>query len=256
MNSFTVHVPALANSRETRVLATELKFLVTPAAAREIRAWARAELAADSHGAGTFADEYTISSLYFDTDALDVLHRRGSYGRAKYRVRRYGTTALAFLERKMRTKSLLAKRRTAIALDDLEVLQDDAPVEGWDGAWFHERIRVRRLQPLVQVGYSRVAREMTGPYGIVRMTVDDELKALPALDCEFLSSTGRPVLHDRAIVEIKYRRALPAKFRTLIDTHRLVPARLSKYRLAQDALRPNAAPSPIRLEAGASLVFA
>ena len=256
MNPFTVHVPALANAREMRALATELKFLVTPAAAREIRAWARAELAADPHGAGPYADEYTISSLYFDTDALDVLHRRGSYGRAKYRVRRYGTTALAFLERKMRTKSLLAKRRTVIALDDLEVLHDDELVEGWAGAWFHERIRVRRLLPLVQVAYSRIAREMTGPYGVVRLTVDEELKALPALDCEFGNAAGRPVLHDRAIVEIKYRRALPAKFRTLIDTHRLVPARISKYRLAQDALRPNAVPSPIRLEAGAALVFA
>lgn len=256
MNPFTVHVPALASMRETRPLGTELKFLVTPAAAREIRAWARGELAADSHGSGAYADEYTITSLYYDTDALDVLHRRGSYGRAKYRVRRYGTTALAFLERKMRTKALLAKRRTAISLDDLEVLQEQEPVEGWAGAWFHDRIRARRLQPLVQVAYARMAREMTGPYGVVRLTVDDELKAVPSFDCEFLNAAGRPVLHDRAIVEIKYRRALPAKFRTLIDTHRLVPARISKYRLAQDALRPNAVPSPIRLVAGETLVFA
>ncbi len=256
MNPFTLHVPALSSSRETRVLATELKFLVTPAAAREIRAWARAELAADPHGAGPSADEYTINSLYFDTDALDVFHRRGSYGRAKYRVRRYGQAALVFLERKMRTRALLAKRRTAIALDDLDALQEQDLVEGWAGAWVHDRLRVRRLRPLVQVAYSRMARLMEGPHGAVRLTVDDELRALPALDLGFRNVAGRPMLHDRAIVEIKFRKALPAKFRALIDTHRLVPARISKYRLAQDTLRPNAAPSPIRLDAGASLVFA
>ena len=256
MNPFTLHVPALANSRETRALATELKFLVTPAAAREIRAWARAELAADPHGSGAHADEYRISSLYFDTDALDVLHRRGSYGRAKYRVRRYGAEPLVFLERKMRTKALLAKRRTAIAADDLDVLEDDQPVDGWAGAWFHERLRVRRLQPLVQVSYSRIARMMEGTFGPVRLTVDDQLQAGRAFDFEFRNATGHPVLHDRAIVEIKFRRALPSKFKALIDTQRLVPARISKYRLAQDALRPNAVPSPIRLDADEALVFA
>ena len=31
----------------------------------------------------------TLSSLYLDTPTFDVLRRNGSYGRAKYRIRRY-----------------------------------------------------------------------------------------------------------------------------------------------------------------------
>ena len=73
-------------SRESRALATELKFLVTPDLARQIRDWARTHLAADPHGAGPADDEYRTHSLYFDNDALDVFHRRGSYGRANTRA--------------------------------------------------------------------------------------------------------------------------------------------------------------------------
>ena len=245
MIPLTATLSGTTESRETRALATELKFLVTPAVAREIRTWARTELSPDPHGAGPHADEYLTSSLYFDTDALDVFHRRGSFARAKYRVRRYGQGAVVFLERKMRTSSLLAKRRTVIALDDLGVLQDADPVPGWAGAWFQQRLRVRRLQPLVQVSYRRMARAMPGAYGTVRLTVDEQLRALPALDYEFRRDAGRPVLDDRAIVEIKFRKALPAKFKALIETHRLVPARMSKYRLAQDALLPPTLPAPV-----------
>jgi VTC domain len=256
MSPMTATLSGTTEARETRALATELKFLVTPAGAREIRTWARTELTADPHGAGPHADEYLTTSLYFDTDALDVFHRRGSFARAKYRVRRYGQGAVVFLERKLRTSSLLAKRRTVIAFDDLGVLQDPEIVSGWAGTWFQRRLRVRRLQPLVQVSYRRMARVMDGAHGTVRLTVDEQLRTLPALDFEFRADSGRPVLADRAIVEIKFRKSLPAKFKELIETHRLVPARLSKYRLAQDAMQPRTLPAPMRLDADCALVYA
>ena len=102
----------------------------------------------------------------------------------------------------MRTSALLAKRRTTIAVDDLSVLQESTRVPGWTGAWFHDRVSARRLQPLVQVSYRRMARLMNGPYGTVRLTVDDQLRALPALDYEFRDEAGKPVLSDRVIVEL------------------------------------------------------
>ena len=243
-------------SRESRALATELKFVVTPDGARTIRDWARLHLDADPHGAGPFGDEYRTTSLYFDNDALDVFNRRGSYGRAKYRVRRYGSSDVIFLERKMRTSALLAKRRTTVGVEDLGVLQESTRVPGWDGAWFHDRVSARRLQPLVQVSYQRMARQMKGAHGTVRLTVDDQLRALPALDYEFRDEAGMPVLSDRVIVELKYRIALPAIFRQLIETYALVPARLSKYRLAQDALQPRITLSPVRPATDLTPVYA
>ncbi len=98
---------------------SEIKFLVTPAVAPRIREWARTYFEADPHGGGRYADEYDISTLYFDTQHLDVFHQRGSYGRAKYRVRRYGNADVVFLERKLRQPGILIKRRTVGSVDAL-----------------------------------------------------------------------------------------------------------------------------------------
>ncbi len=72
---------------EQRFGAREIKFLVTPNRAGEIRDWACTKLALDPHAGGR--GNYRVTSLYFDTVKFDVFHSRGSYERAKYRVRRY-----------------------------------------------------------------------------------------------------------------------------------------------------------------------
>src|SRR5262245_30864964 len=112
----------MPHSREVRTHAYEIKFLVEAHVAGRIQAWARTHLNADPHGTGPFGDEYRTSSIYFDTDALDVFHRRGSYGRSKYRIRRYGDAETVFLERKLREPSVLAKRRTRTDLISLDQL--------------------------------------------------------------------------------------------------------------------------------------
>jgi len=92
------------NVRETRDFARELKFLVDERQAPALREWARARLARDSFGSGPYGDDYTTTSLYFETPQFDVYHRRGSYGRSKFRIRRYGTAEIVFLERTGRKK--------------------------------------------------------------------------------------------------------------------------------------------------------
>jgi len=243
-------------TRETRHLATELKFLITPSQARQIGEWARARLAPDTHGSGSAGDEYRTTSLYFDTHQFDVFHRRGSFGRAKYRIRRYGHEHVVFLERKMRTSSLLAKRRTIVDLDHLALLQQDGRIAEWEGGWFHQRLIARGLQPQVQVGYSRTARVGESAWGPIRLTLDDQLRAVPACDLGFRNETGRPVLPDRAILELKYRAAMPVLFKELVQDFSLIPARLSKYRLAIEAIRPRALAMVSRPAAGLQLQYA
>ena len=99
------------DSRETRDFAREIKFLVDVSIADDVRDWARTHLGPDPHGAGPFGDEYVTTSLYFDTAQFDVFHRRGSFGRSKYRIRRYGECQVVFLERKLKTRGLLTKPR-------------------------------------------------------------------------------------------------------------------------------------------------
>jgi len=122
----------MAHIREIRPQARELKFVVEPDVAVELRRWARTHLDADTHGAGTFGDEYQTTSVYFDTDAYDVFYSQGSFGRSKYRIRRYGDEETVFLERKLRRPAVLAKRRTSLSLMALPQLAEPA-VEAWPG---------------------------------------------------------------------------------------------------------------------------
>jgi hypothetical protein len=224
------------DSRITRYHAAEVKFVVTPDVADRIRAWSRARLAPDPFGVGIAGDEYRITSLYFDTEELDVYTRRGSYARGKYRARRYGTDDGLFLERKLRTSTLLSKRRTRVALDHLKALDANPLVDG-PGRWFHKRLIVRGLRPTCQISYRRTARQSPTPYGPMRLTVDDDLRAQRVSDLVLASRLGEPFSDRRLIVELKYRVELPALFKELIETFTLMPQPISKYRLAMDALQ-------------------
>ncbi len=127
------------DSRETRDFARETKFLVSAGIIEDVRAWARANLGADPHGTGEFGDLYATTSLYFDTANHDVYHRRTSHARGKFRIRRYGLLDFIFLERKMRTERLLAKRRTTVPLDALQRVGEPQADPSWPGYWFHRR---------------------------------------------------------------------------------------------------------------------
>ena len=87
------------DTRETRDFAREAKFLVDISKLPNVVDWARANLDADGHGTGVFADEYTTASLYFETTDFAVYQRQASYGRSKFRIRRYGMSDIIFLER-------------------------------------------------------------------------------------------------------------------------------------------------------------
>ena len=67
----------------------ERKFVVTEAQAAGVVEWAVRHLAPDPHSAPGSGGVYRVASLYLDTANLDIYHRRGTYGRAKYRLGRY-----------------------------------------------------------------------------------------------------------------------------------------------------------------------
>jgi hypothetical protein len=214
----------------------EIKFLVDESTGIRIREWARGRLEPDEHGAGPYRDEYRVSTLYLDTAARDVFHRRGSYGRSKYRIRRYGDESRVFLERKLRTSSRLAKRRTDIPLETLGLLPGRDLEDDDSTAWFRRRVSVRQLEPVCRVSYLRTARLANTPDGRVRMTLDYSLTASTA-DAFAIDGPGpAPLLTGHMILELKFRGAMPTVFRELADTFALSPGRASKYRTAADVL--------------------
>lgn len=227
----------MSNTRETRALAAEVKFLIPPSTAARIRTWARTCLQPDPHGAGPWGDEYAITTLYLDTPAFDVFARRGSFGRAKYRIRRYGHDECVYLERKLRKPGILIKRRTAVPLPAPDRLQAPGGDARWAGHWFARRVAVRGLRPVCRVSYLRLARVGETPDGPVRLTLDSALAAGPATDLRFTSGATVPVLESALVLELKYRAYLPALFRRLIEEFALTPVPASKYRLSAAALR-------------------
>ncbi|MEO7189417.1 MAG: VTC domain-containing protein [Vicinamibacterales bacterium] len=224
------------NIRETRLAAREIKFVAPLALRADIIDWARQYMEPDGHGAGIYADEYSTSTLYFETRGFDVYQRRGSYGRSKYRVRQYGASGPVFLERKFRTSQLLAKRRTTVLASDLWQLEGEHPDPAWDGFWFHRRIVLRRLQPLLQLSYDRVARIGMSSTGPVRLTIDANLTALPMPALAFLPGIGMPFLEGFTIIEIKYRATMPAIVKPMVETFRLEVQKISKFRAALRSL--------------------
>jgi hypothetical protein len=229
---------ALSDTYDHRLFAYEIKFLVTPSTAEGIREWARRHLDADPNGSGQAGDTYLTSSLYYDTPAFDVYARHGSFGRSKYRVRRYCDGGIAFLERKLKTRNLVSKRRSIAGVDEVGKLGGDVAAKGWPGYWFHRRVIARGLRPVCQISYRRTARvAMTGA-GPIRLTIDEAIRAIAVGDPAFQpSGAGVDLTGGLCILELKYRRTLPAQFKRLIAEFGLRPQPVSKYRLAAKALR-------------------
>ena len=221
----------MAETRETRAAACEVKFVIDERLAPRVKEWARTHLQPDPHGTGPFGDEYRISTLYFDTRRFDVFHRNDSFGRAKYRVRRYGEASAVFFERKLRRPGLLIKRRTRDDIDALARLDDRIIDPDWAAHWFQRRLVVRSLLPVCQISYQRTARIARTTEGIVRLTLDAGLRATPVDLPRFEVDPGPEFLEDRLVLELKYHARVPALFRRLVEEFALVPDPASKYRL-------------------------
>jgi len=218
---------------EYREFATEMKFLVSPAQAGAMAEWISSRLAPDEHADADGG--YQVTSLYYDTEAADVYHRRGSYGRSKYRVRRYGEADLVFLERKMKRKDRVGKTRSLVPVEELARLDGGPASRGWDGYWFHRRLRARSLEPVCQIGYRRTAWVRMTELGAIRMTIDSDVRALAVERNAFVPEAGELVT-DKRIVEVKFRRQMPVMFREMVRQFVLTPQAISKYRLAAAGL--------------------
>lgn len=215
---------------------SETKLLVDARLGDDIRAWARGRLGPDPNGSGAFRDQYGVTSVYLDTDAHDVYHRRGSYGRSKYRIRHYENDQSAFLERKLRTRLRLTKRRTRIPLEAVAGLRLDNSDPTHPAYWFFRRVTLRRLGPVCVIRYMRTARMAETSEGPVRMTLDASVVASPTTLVTLSAFQGRPLVEGLMILELKYAGVFPRIFRDLVDEFHLTPRPASKYRFAVQTL--------------------
>jgi hypothetical protein len=211
--------------------AYELKFLLTEAQARAVEARLAARLQLDSHADPALDNCYQTTSLYCDTDQLEVFRGLGSYKRRKHRLRRYDGSAFIFLERKSKWGDRVEKRRVMIPDAELGLLANPMAATTWPGHWFHRHLHSRRLAPICTITYERLAFMARTADGPVRLTFDRRIRGVLAKDWAVEPvAEGTPLLTHQVICEFKYQAFLPALFKDTIQALRLVPSPVSKYR--------------------------
>jgi hypothetical protein len=227
--------PSLWKNREEP--AFELKFQLPEERAAALAAWAEAHLQRDPHCLAEMGYAYFVHGVYFDTPAFDVFHRSPGYKKKKYRLRRYGSNEKIFLEQKRKSGGKVAKRRIEVEEPELEKLRDTPTEIDWSGNWFHRRITMRKLQPTCGITYQRQAFFGANAEGPLRLTLDRNVRTRLANQWQVAPVTdGVPMLTGQVLLELKFRKHLPAVFKGLMQDFGLTPASLSKYRLAVQSL--------------------
>lgn len=221
--------PSLIRSTHPSFAAQEMKFLVREEVAREVAERLATLLAPDPHG-DTQAG-YRIRTLYCDTANFDVYHRRGRYGLFKFRVRRYGDSEEAFLERKSKRGTTVRKRRTTIAINSVERFAQNYARQGDEVDWYHWQICRNKFQPAAFLEYARSAYFGQCSEGPLRLTFDRQVQGAVVSQWSLAEPVSmQSLIPDYVVCEFKYRGSLPAPFKQVVQDLQLVPQGVSKYR--------------------------
>jgi hypothetical protein len=211
--------------------AYELKFLLTEDQAQAATDRIRERLALDSHADPALGGAYRTTSLYTDTPQFDVFYRNGDYATSKYRVRRYGGGGSVFLERKDKDGNRVRKCRATVPADDLPILARAKSPTDWVGGWFRKQVADRELAPVCRISYERVAFMGATDGGAVRVTFDRNIRGESAVGWELRPvGTVPELLPGFVVCEFKFRVALPAMLKEIVESLALAPTTVSKYR--------------------------
>ncbi len=168
--------------------------------------------AAPSLAHGAIPSSHCSGALFLDAEPT-----------ADSRTKQPPTSKHAATRASAKTRGLLTKRRSVVGLAELNNLSDDVVGRGGAGFWFQRRVAARALKPVCQISYQRTARVAMTEYGPMRLTLDDNLRALPAVGLRFSEDEGQLILKDRLILELKFRHGMPGLFKYLVEEFALTP---------------------------------
>jgi hypothetical protein len=222
--------------------AYEMKFVLTEAQANRVEELLAPRLTMDPHSVPALGNAYRTTTLYCDTNTFDVLRRVGMHKRRKFRLRRYGSGASIFLERKSKRGERVRKRRSTIHESELTHFAGYQAAADWSGTWFAAQIDRRQLRPALLVHYLRTAWFGATSEGPIRVTFDRDIRGLPTFDWSVAPfDGGSAILPGQVVCEFKFHGVLPASLRSTIEALQLSPCGVSKYRQCAVAagLAPN-----------------
>lgn len=238
----------------------EFKYVLDGARRAAVEAELRLYVDLDPHVRHLPEQVYFVRSLYFDDAALTAYHQKldGRLARAKFRVRTYGRepgAAPRFLESKGRHDQQVFKHRAPIAAaaDPLaggdalvaDLLEHTAPGRVRDE--FACQVFRRKLRPIALVDYMR--RPYVGRSDPdFRLTFDSDLAATATATLFPTPARPVPLLRGYTVMEVKFRRHVPAWFVRLLQTWQLRRVSLSKICTACEHLGLPAAPRAAHLD--------
>ena len=236
----SIESPALIRRAASGPAAFEMKCLIDERLAAAIESFLAPSLTPDPFAHSAHNGHYLITTLSTDTPELSVFHRQEGYGQRKFRIRRYGSESLVYLERKTRRGHKVSKHRTAAEVSELSRIISQGPSEqssGWPGDWFQSQIIGRRLQPVCLMTYERRAWFGDSEHGSIRLTFDRDLCGAQTSNWLPEFRTGmQSIVGGGVICEFKFRETLPQVFKAAIQEFALTPGGFSKYRNCMSVL--------------------
>lgn len=175
--------------------------------------------------------EYTISSIYLDTDNFDLIRKsmEKPIYKEKVRLRSYGVPLLdekVFLEIKKKYKGHGNKRRIALKLNDAyNFIEGKMVIDSQKGRELEYIIKQNNLKPKIYIAYDRLAFQQDN----FRITLDYNIRS--RVDDVRLENgdAGKLLNKDIYILEAKALYAYPSWFIKLLEQYKIYPNSFSKY---------------------------
>ena len=224
----------------------ELKYIITPEVAVDVRDFIRSYLEIDEYGATQPNLSYTVHSLYLDSDDLRIYWGtiNGDKNRYKLRIRFYENRPAApvYFEIKRRMNDAILKQRGAVKRESAALLLSGqlpapedmvAPDEPRQVKALHD-FRYLMLKdhavPKAHVCYYREA--WMSPFdNSCRVTLDREVKVDPEPTASFRAEMTDPVVvfGKNVVLELKFTGRFPDWFKELVRIFNLAQCSAAKY---------------------------
>jgi SPX domain protein involved in polyphosphate accumulation len=241
------------SSFESRFERMELKYLIDEITAERVRRDVEPYCAPDSHNPATDRIRsggprgYQISSLYLDSPGLAFFYakERGDADRMKLRVRGYGGSPHAVLERKRRVADVIDKTRVTVDRKDVELASMGLVDLGPDNleashflSQFASMVACSGAEPTLLLRYEREAYASDVDH-YARVTFDRNIEAQRSRSWDLDPQGGRWTRFDeywrreddsrRIVLELKCQSCIPWWLTDLIRKHALKLQSFSKY---------------------------
>jgi len=223
----------------------ELKYIVSPQTALQVRQFVQSYLELDEYGADKPDGSYAIHSLYLDSDRLSFFWHtiNGNKNRFKLRLRFYNADphAPVFFEIKRREADIIRKQRAAVRRDvaaSLLVGQLPHADDLWKPdakslACLHEFCQLMQqfeARPTARVSYLREAW-VSPESDDLRVTIDRQVRCWPQTTEELRTETPDVplVFGEKPVVEIKFTCRYPDWLRDMVHALGMTRGSAAKY---------------------------